>query len=46
MPRHYLREDTKFPGDRLFTDAPYTLSPGYSALLDAAIGYASDRVYG
>ena len=42
--RHYLREDTKFPGDRLFTDAPYTLSPDYSALLDAAIAYASDRV--
>ena len=42
--RHYLREDTKFPGDRLFTDAPYTLTPAYSALLDAAIAYASDRV--
>ena len=44
--RDYLNEDTEFPGDRLFRDAPYTLSPGYRALLDDAIAYASDRVAG
>ena len=44
--RDYLDEDTEFPGDRLFRDAPYTLSPGYRALLDDAIAYASDRVAG
>ena len=42
--RHYLKEDTKFPGDRLFRDAAYKLSPGYKALLDDAIAYASERV--
>ena len=44
--RDYLNEDTEFPGDRLFRDAPYTLSPGYRALLDDAIAYASARVAG
>jgi superfamily II DNA or RNA helicase len=44
--RHYLKEDTEFPSDRQFTDAPYTLSPGYRALLDDAIAYASARVTG
>jgi superfamily II DNA or RNA helicase len=42
--RHYLNEDTEFPGDRLFRDAPYQLAPAYRDLLDDAIGYASDRV--
>jgi superfamily II DNA or RNA helicase len=42
--RHYLNEDTEFPGDRLFRDAPYSLTPAYRELLDDAIGYASDRV--
>jgi superfamily II DNA or RNA helicase len=42
--RDYLGEDTEFPGDRLFRDAPYDLSPGYRALLDDAIAYASERV--
>jgi superfamily II DNA or RNA helicase len=42
--RDYLGEETEFPGDRLFRDAPYALSPGYRALLDDAIAYASDRV--
>jgi superfamily II DNA or RNA helicase len=42
--RDYLGEDTEFPADRLFRDAPYALSPGYRALLDDAIAYASERV--
>jgi superfamily II DNA or RNA helicase len=42
--RGYLKEDTKFPADRLFRDAAYRLTPAYRALLDDAIGYASDRV--
>ena len=42
--RHYLQEDTAFPGDRLFRDAAYRLAPDYRALLDDAIGYASERV--
>ncbi len=42
--RDYLGEDTEFPGDRLFRDAPYALSPGYRVLLDDAIAYASERV--
>ncbi|MGH3421195.1 MAG: hypothetical protein ACRDOD_16605, partial [Streptosporangiaceae bacterium] len=44
--RDYLNEDTEFPGDRLFRDAPYTLSPGYRALLDDATAFASARVAG
>lgn len=39
-----LREDTKFPADRYFKDETYQLSPAYRALLDDAIGYASERV--
>jgi superfamily II DNA or RNA helicase len=42
--RSYLKEDTAFPDDRLFTDAPYRLSPEYRALLDDAVAYASERV--
>jgi superfamily II DNA or RNA helicase len=42
--RDYLGEDTEFPADRLFRDAPYALSPAYKALLDDAIAYASERV--
>ena len=42
--RDYLGEDTEFPSDRLFRDAPYALSPGYRVLLDDAIAYASERV--
>jgi superfamily II DNA or RNA helicase len=44
--RTYLNEDTAFPDDRLFKEAPYTLSPDYRALLDDAIGYAGERVTG
>ena len=39
-----LAENTAFPSDRLFTDKTYTLSPGYRALLDDAIAFASERV--
>jgi superfamily II DNA or RNA helicase len=42
--RSYLKTDTAFPDDRLFTETPYRLSPGYRALLDDAIAYASERV--
>ena len=42
--RQYPDEAGEFPGDRIFGDLPYTLSPGYRALLDDAIGYASERV--
>ncbi|HUK70876.1 MAG TPA: helicase-related protein [Streptosporangiaceae bacterium] len=42
--RQYPDEAGAFPGDRIFGDAPYTLSPGYRALLDDAIAYASERV--
>ena len=42
--RQYPDEAGAFPGDRIFGDVPYTLSPGYRALLDAAIAYASERV--
>ena len=42
--RHYLNEDTEFPGDRLFRDAAYSLTPEYRELLDDAIAYASERV--
>jgi len=42
--RHYLNEDTEFPGDRLFRDAPYSLTPAYRELLDDAIAYARERV--
>jgi hypothetical protein len=42
--RQYPDEAGAFPGDRIFGDIPYTLSPGYRALLDDAIGYASERV--
>ena len=43
-PRHTSNEDTASPDDRLFKDEPYRLSPGYRALLDDAIAYASERV--
>ncbi|MFI6271429.1 helicase-related protein [Micromonospora zamorensis] len=39
-----LAEETSFPADRLFKDETYKLSPGYRALLDDAIAYASERV--
>ena len=42
--RQYPDEAGAFPGDRIFGDVPYTLSPGYRALLDDAIAYASERV--
>ena len=42
--RQYPDEAGAFPGDRIFSDVPYTLSPGYRALLDDAIAYASERV--
>ena len=42
--RDYLGEDTEFPGDRLFKDASYSLSPEYRELLDDAIAYANERV--
>lgn len=42
--RQYPDEAGAFPGDRIFGDIPYTLSPGYRALLDDAIAYASERV--
>ena len=42
--RDYLKEATDFPGDRLFRDAPYSLTPAYRELLDDAIVYASERV--
>ena len=43
-PDDSLAEHTAFPSDRLFTDQTYALSPGYRALLDDAIAYASERV--
>jgi superfamily II DNA or RNA helicase len=39
-----LAEKTAFPSDRFFKDETYKLSPAYRALLDDAIGYASERV--
>ena len=42
--RQYPDEAGAFPGDRIFGDLPYTLSPGYRALLEEAIAYASERV--
>ncbi|MGW0435515.1 DEAD/DEAH box helicase [Micromonospora sp. NPDC003197] len=39
-----LAEQTSFPSDRHFKDETYKLSPAYRALLDDAIGYASERV--
>ncbi|MGW2891057.1 helicase-related protein [Streptomyces griseoruber] len=39
-----LAERTAFPSDRYFKDETYKLSPGYRALLDDAIAYASERV--
>jgi len=42
--RKYLDEETEFPSDRLFKDEAYTLSPGYRAVLDDAIAYASEQV--
>ncbi|MGI5132971.1 helicase-related protein [Pseudonocardia sp. CA-107938] len=39
-----LAESTAFPSDRLFADKTYALSPGYRALLDDAIAFASERV--
>jgi len=42
--RQYPDEAGAFPGDRIFGDIPYALSPGYRALLDDAIAYASERV--
>ncbi|MCP3785339.1 DEAD/DEAH box helicase [Micromonospora sp. A3M-1-15] len=39
-----LAEETAFPSDRHFKDETYKLSPAYRALLDDAIGYASERV--
>ncbi|GIG65148.1 DEAD/DEAH box helicase [Phytomonospora endophytica] len=44
--RHYLDEDTEFPADRLFKDETYKLTPGYRALLDAAIDHARGKVTG
>jgi superfamily II DNA or RNA helicase len=44
--RSYLKTDTAFPDDRLFTEMPYRLSPAYQALLDDAIIYAGERVTG
>ena len=44
--RSYLNEETAFPDDRFFKDEPYTLSPGYRAVLNDAIAYASDRLAG
>lgn len=42
--RKYLDEETDFPGERWTRDKTYKLSPGYRALLEDAIGYASERV--
>ncbi|HEX7164490.1 MAG TPA: DEAD/DEAH box helicase, partial [Trebonia sp.] len=42
--REYLNEETEFPRDRLFRDAPYGLTAQYRELLDDAIAYASERV--
>ena len=42
--RQYPDEGGAFPGDRIFADIPYALSPAYRTLLDDAIGYASERV--
>jgi len=44
--RDYPDEAGAFPGDRLFTEAPYKLDPAYRALLDDAVAYARDRVTG
>ena len=44
-PRHYLeRGHARSPATGCSSDDPYTLSPGYRALLDDAIAYASERV--
>ena len=42
----YPEEAGAFPGDRLFTEAPYKLDPAYRALLDDAVSYARDKVTG
>jgi superfamily II DNA or RNA helicase len=42
--RKYLTEDTDFPSDRLSREAPYRLSPEYTALFERVLAYARGQV--
>ncbi len=42
--RHYLRQDTTFPSDRLVDEQPYTLTEPYRSFLDDILAYVRGQV--